>query len=722
LQGEVYTWGLNDRGQLGAQGGPHAGAWDAPRRMDLLYGWDVRAVACGAAHTVAITPQDVITWGANDAGQCGHGEKAEADWVKPRSLKLLHGQMVTQVVCGRYHTLCVTATSEVWAWGRNAAGQLGLGDTLDRRSPAWVDALWALPVLQLAAGESHSAALTSNGFLFTWGGNDRGQLGLPAAAEVAQQAAAARTASERRRVVRRVNQRFLQAMAEMGIPQDQAELALVETGNVGVEVATEWLFSVPADVLETHLSGGPATPCASLDAPGGGDEGGARVCAPRRVALQGVRAVAAGWAHTVAVTDEEVYAWGDNASGQLGLRSFRSASTPTEVAGVAGAGVCSVACGAAHTLFACRDGRVFGCGDAGAGALGELDDPDPAAALAEARWWRQALAEAEEDETEACDAAAAGPGSSPFGAGGGGGGRRRSIRFAASDGAASDGGDGDGPALRCVAAPTPLSLAFLGAHSGARAPVVTQVLAAAGSSAFLTRAADELPEPPPARLWERMQAAAEAARAAPPSEVESHVQAIAGAVEKVFGTAAAITAAFGVADEVGLEVTLLDSVQRAILELEPPGAANPGDPQPERCELHAAFRRAFDSLIHELERNVRLLGTPERAQVLLAAMQSPLLGDSRSAGALLPRLANIALAAPSSCRHLLVKWWADYPGDLLEARVVRPLQRYLTDELYATKKLTVHVMNAIKVLAAVEEANQLGRRLPPEAFYNELIR
>jgi hypothetical protein len=39
--------------------------------------------------------------------------------------------------------------------------------------------------------------------------------------------------------------------------------------------------------------------------------------------------------------------------------------------------------------------------------------------------------------------------------------------------------------------------------------------------------------------------------------------------------------------------------------------------------------------------------------------------------------------------QLLVKWWAEYPGELLEARVVKPLQKYLTDELYATKKLTI---------------------------------
>lgn len=70
----------------------------------------------------------------------------------------------------------------------------------------------------------------------------------------------------------------------------------------------------------------------------------------------------------------------------------------------------------------------------------------------------------------------------------------------------------------------------------------------------------------------------------------------------------------------------------------------------------------------------------------------------------------------------LVKWWAEYPGPLLQERVVMPLQQYLTDELFVTKKLTVSVMNVIKVLAKVEEANQLGRQLPPEAFYNELIR
>ena len=50
-----------------------------------------------------------------------------------------------------------------------------------------MEGLWALPVASLAADDSHSAALTMNGFLFSWGANDKGQLGLPKNAEAAAQ-------------------------------------------------------------------------------------------------------------------------------------------------------------------------------------------------------------------------------------------------------------------------------------------------------------------------------------------------------------------------------------------------------------------------------------------------------------------------------------------------------------------------------------------------------
>lgn len=713
--GEVYTWGTNEQGQLGAPGGPKAGMWDVPRRVELLYGWDVQGVSCGDSHTVAITPHDVITWGSNEQGQCGHGERAETDWVKPRSLKLLHGQMVTQVVCGANHTLCVTATSLVFAWGDNSYGQLGLGDVRNRKSPAMVNGLWALPVRQLAAGVSHSAALTSNGFLFTWGDASSGQLGLPLSTEEANTVAMNRTASERRRNARRVNQRFVQTMLDMGIPEDQAELALMETGNVGVEVAAEWLFSVPADVLESHLSGDSMmmdSPTASLDAtPLSILQQTGIVNIPRRVPLQKVRNVAAGAHHTLACTDDDVYSWGCNSHGQLGNGTFKNEKHPYHIACLHGHRITQVAAGSRHSVFLSVDGSIYACGD--------LEGLVPHAAT-------------NDDKSEASDIQLLTASSStiadilhspaqivtdPFLS------RFDSSLTVAGDSSASSSIQFTLDKGECLSSiPTAVPLDFLQQHhERGSIPVVSQIACGDGSTVFLTRRADELPDLPPPLLRERLQAALESVVQLEENERQEYILPICNAVEKVFGSAAAISAAFGVADAVGLESSLLEEIQKKVLSLEPPAAPKLGEPQPEKDELHKSLRIGLESLILDIERNIKLMGTPERAQVLLAAIQSPLLGDSRCANSLIPRVCNIILASPSTCRHLLVGWWSTYEASLLETRVVKPLQKYLTDELYATKKLTISVMNAIKVLALVEEANQLGRLLPPEAFYNELI-
>lgn len=695
-EGEVFTWGKNDLGQIGQNVGHDK---DVPTKMEILKGWDVRALACGAHHTVALTPEDVISWGANSEGQCGQGERAETLWVKPRSIKPLQGMYVSQVVCGKYHTLCVTATSQVYAWGLNTSGQLGLNDALVRKSPAVVDALWAMPVQQLAAGDAHSAALTSNGFLFMWGSNEKGQLGLPAAADVAAQAS--RSASEKRKARRKVNQRFLTAMMDMGIPNEKAELALSETGNVGVEVATEWLFSVPDHVLEKHLASEPNTP---VEAAAQNPEDH-RVMLPRRVPLQHVRCVAAGGHHTVAVTDTAVCAWGSNSCGQLGTRTFKDKASPTDIKELEGTGVDNVACGAQHTLFLCRDGTVYGCGSTEHGQLPYLKFTAGAAGT------EPALPHSLDQDSEPSQ-----------------------------------------PTRSEVTVPTKLNLQFLQQQRGNKSAVVSSMVAGSYCSALLTRAPDELPDQRPTRLADRLreaiQSAADQAGASANSSSSSstgserdrgpsakHLKPIVTAVEMVFGSAAALSATFGYKDRIGIDVELLDEMQKSILGL----YRSPAIPSPTAANqtnldaiqdsinglcsasIQSALYKAAGQLLDDLHRNVRLLGTPERAQVLLAAAQSPLLAEKKLASVLIPRLCNSILTAPSSSRHCLVKWWAEYPGPLLQERVVMPLQQYLTDELFVTKKLTVSVMNVIKVLAKVEEANQLGRQLPPEAFYNELI-
>ena len=229
----------------------------------------------------------------------------------------------------------------------------------------------------------------------------------------------------------------------------------------------------------------------------------------------------------MAITDEEVYSWGDNSCGQLGNRTFRSSALPSEVVDLAGAGVCQVACGEEHTLFVCRDGEVYGCGSSAHGQLpAATPDPD-------------------------------------------------TSRAAAAGG-------------MLLATPTRLRLSFLerGAMCGPHAPVVSAVVAGAHCSAFLTRAADELPDQAAPRLWERLQAAVAAAHDAPNNlEADAHVRPIAAAVERIFSSAAAISAAFGLKDMVGMDVVLLEGMQRSILELEPPAAPKKDDPQPTQDSL-----------------------------------------------------------------------------------------------------------------------------------------
>jgi len=90
-----------------------------------------------------------------------------------------------QIICGNNHTLALDADGDVYAWGHNVYGQLGLGikpngnpDKDPRNTPTKIPALDNPTVIAIAAGANHSLALTSDGKVFAWGRNNARQLGL----------------------------------------------------------------------------------------------------------------------------------------------------------------------------------------------------------------------------------------------------------------------------------------------------------------------------------------------------------------------------------------------------------------------------------------------------------------------------------------------------------------------------------------------------------------
>ncbi|XP_039727874.1 putative E3 ubiquitin-protein ligase HERC4 isoform X6 [Pteropus medius] len=172
--GTVYTCGCNDLGQLG-----HEKSRKKPEQVVALDAQNIVAVSCGEAHTLALNDKgQVYAWGLDSDGQLGLLGSEECIRV-PRNIKSLSDIQIVQVACGYYHSLALSKASEVFCWGQNKYGQLGLGiDYKKQTSPQLIKSLLGIPFMQIAAGGAHSFVLTLSGAIFGWGRNKFGQLGL----------------------------------------------------------------------------------------------------------------------------------------------------------------------------------------------------------------------------------------------------------------------------------------------------------------------------------------------------------------------------------------------------------------------------------------------------------------------------------------------------------------------------------------------------------------
>ncbi|XP_074886477.1 putative E3 ubiquitin-protein ligase HERC3 isoform X1 [Buteo buteo] len=172
--GEVYTCGLNTKGQLG-----HDCEGSKPEQIGALAGQHIVHVACGESHSVALSDQgQLFSWGAGSDGQLGLTTIEDAVTV-PRLIKKLNQQTILQVSCGNWHCLALAADGQFFTWGQNSYGQLGLGkECPSQASPQRVKSLDGIPLAQVAAGGAHSFALSLSGAVFGWGKNSSGQLGL----------------------------------------------------------------------------------------------------------------------------------------------------------------------------------------------------------------------------------------------------------------------------------------------------------------------------------------------------------------------------------------------------------------------------------------------------------------------------------------------------------------------------------------------------------------
>ncbi|XP_023201017.1 probable E3 ubiquitin-protein ligase HERC4 [Xiphophorus maculatus] len=148
-----------------------------PRPPPALSSVIVTQIACGSHHTIALTKDDqVYTWGQDSRGQLGLGG-SNSGASSPQHIRSLSAIPVVQISAGGEHSFALTVSGGVLGWGRNDCGQLGLGDTEDRTTPVPVNYLNTKKVIHISSGQEHTVSLTKDGAVFTFGSSRYGQLG-----------------------------------------------------------------------------------------------------------------------------------------------------------------------------------------------------------------------------------------------------------------------------------------------------------------------------------------------------------------------------------------------------------------------------------------------------------------------------------------------------------------------------------------------------------------
>uniref|UniRef100_A0AAX7SJ16 HECT domain-containing protein n=1 Tax=Astatotilapia calliptera TaxID=8154 RepID=A0AAX7SJ16_ASTCA len=176
-QGQLFAWGAGDGGQLGL--GTTETTVRIPRcpLVKRLCDHRISQVMCGNQHCIALSRDgQLFTWGQNTSGQLGLG-KGEPSKLFPHPLKSLAGIPLAQITAGGDHSFALSLSGAVFGWGKNRAGQLGLNDKQDRAVPCHIKFLRSQKVVYISCGDEHTAALTKDGGLFTFGDGSWGQLG-----------------------------------------------------------------------------------------------------------------------------------------------------------------------------------------------------------------------------------------------------------------------------------------------------------------------------------------------------------------------------------------------------------------------------------------------------------------------------------------------------------------------------------------------------------------
>lgn len=172
--GEVFTWGAP-----GALGHPKAQWWHlnqeaCPQPMKIKSLSNVKAIASGDLHCVALTENgEVFSWGNGEHGRLGHGGAGYK--TEPERITAFDGIPIKSIKCGTAFNGALSESNELWVWGRNDRGQCANAESLQvdimrqESIPSLVDNFEDPKVISMDCGSQEMAAVTSDNHLYQWG-------------------------------------------------------------------------------------------------------------------------------------------------------------------------------------------------------------------------------------------------------------------------------------------------------------------------------------------------------------------------------------------------------------------------------------------------------------------------------------------------------------------------------------------------------------------------
>ncbi|PKN44651.1 MAG: hypothetical protein CVU59_11150 [Deltaproteobacteria bacterium HGW-Deltaproteobacteria-17] len=179
--GSAWCWGRGSEGQLGNdQTSEEEYNEYSPVQVQVPAGVMFTQIAAGTNHTCALDSlHRAWCWGL-DFGMLGTNSPQPGVIPVPVAVAMPAGRQFAKLSLGLFHACALDTTGAVWCWGYNTAGQLGLGDLVERGVAQPTQAATSIgePVVDLDCGLVHTCAVTATGGLYCWGADNSGQIAL----------------------------------------------------------------------------------------------------------------------------------------------------------------------------------------------------------------------------------------------------------------------------------------------------------------------------------------------------------------------------------------------------------------------------------------------------------------------------------------------------------------------------------------------------------------